>query len=124
MPYGEIVSVHVDSAIITAVGHPQVEHSTNHGSMSRTQWAVQEPSGTIFELDGHRFGSSDDGAPMLCNLVCSSMGRHAHIDYCCAEDAASCDAEESEHIRPHVEPNPERAKDWVTHRLHWRRNGE
>lgn len=91
--------------------------------MSKTQWAVDGPDGSILELDGHKFGSSDDGAPMLCNLVCSSMGRHTHIDYCRAQDVPSCNAPETDHIHRRVEPNPERAKDWITHKLYWRRLG-
>ena len=105
-------------------GHPQSEHSTSHGSMSKTQWAVEGPSGTIFELDGHKFGSNDDGAPMLCSLLCRNMGRHAHIDYCRSVDAQSCNEEGTSHINSRVEPNPDRMKDWVTHKLYWQRLGE
>ncbi|KAL5492779.1 hypothetical protein ACEPAI_4226 [Sanghuangporus weigelae] len=100
--------------------HPQPEHSTNHGSMSRTRWVVD---GSSLELDGHKFGSNDDGAPMLCNLVCSAMGRHAHIDYCRASDPNSCNAPEVDHIRTRIDPNPDRPKDWISHGLYWRRLG-
>ncbi|KAL5513533.1 hypothetical protein ACEPAH_3932 [Sanghuangporus vaninii] len=100
--------------------HPQPEHSTNHGSMSRTSWVVD---GSSLELDGHKFGSNDDGAPMLCNLVCSAMGRHAHIDYCRASDPNSCNAPEVDHIRTRIDPNPDRPKDWISHGLYWRRLG-
>ena len=101
-----------------------MEHSTNHGSMSKTQWAIEKINGEIIELDGHKFSSGDDGAVMLCNLVCSNMGRHAHIDYRRAQDAGSCNGQEAEHIHLHVDPNLERAKDWTSHKLYWRRTGE
>ncbi|KAJ6620561.1 hypothetical protein B0H10DRAFT_2188402 [Mycena sp. CBHHK59/15] len=104
-------------------GHPQQEHETHHGSMSRTRWAVDGPDGTILELNGRKFGSDDDGAPMMCNLVCQEMGRHVHVDYCRADSAASCDGPEFQHITTRLTPNPARAKDWITHSLFWRRTG-
>ncbi|KAI0250888.1 hypothetical protein BJV78DRAFT_1154831 [Lactifluus subvellereus] len=76
-------------------GHPQQEHETRHGSMSRTRWAIDGPDGTSLELEGRKFSSSDDGAPMLCNL----------------------------HIDEIMVPNPDQPKDWITHGLHWRRMG-
>ncbi|KAJ7656315.1 hypothetical protein DFH06DRAFT_1091207 [Mycena polygramma] len=104
-------------------GHPQQEHDTHHGSMSKTRWAIDGPDGTILELNGRKFGSDDDGAPMLCSLVCQEIGRHAHLDYCRADDAASCDQPEVQHIKTALSPNPARAKDWISHNLHWRRTG-
>ncbi|KAH8114640.1 hypothetical protein DFH11DRAFT_1764593 [Phellopilus nigrolimitatus] len=104
-------------------GHSQPEHFTSHGSMSRTRWAVDGPNGTVVELDGHKFGSSDDGAPMLCNLMCSNMGRHAHIDYCRDSDPTACNAPDLEHIKYQIEPNPDKPKDWISHELYWRRLG-
>ncbi|PAV19468.1 hypothetical protein PNOK_0440200 [Pyrrhoderma noxium] len=103
-------------------GHPQPEHSTNHGSMSRTRWAVEGHNESI-EVDSHKFGSNDDGAPMLCNLMCSNLGRHVHIDYCRSTKANGCNDAEIMHIKTRMEPNPEREKDWVTHNLYWRRLG-
>ena len=46
-------------------GHTQPEHETSHGSMSKTQWAIDGPDGTVLEVDGRKFASNDDGAPML-----------------------------------------------------------
>ena len=103
------------------LGHPQQEHETRHGSMSRTRWAIDGPDGTSLELEGRRFSSNDDGAPMLCNLVCTSMGRHVHIDYCRGDP---CDNPETQHINEIMTPNPEQPKDWITHGLHWRRMGK
>ncbi|KAI9460718.1 hypothetical protein F5148DRAFT_1377366 [Russula earlei] len=102
------------------LGHPQQEHETRHGSMSRTRWAIDGPDGTSLELEGRKFSSNDDGAPMLCNLVCTSMERHVHIDYC---RGCPCDNPELQHINERMVPNPDMPKDWITHGLHWRRMG-
>ena len=88
--------------------------------MSRTRWVIDGPDGTSLELEGHKFSSNDDGAPMLCNLVCTSMGRHVHIDYCRGDP---CDNPETHHINERMVPNPDQPKDWITHGLHWRRMG-
>ncbi|KAH8114634.1 hypothetical protein DFH11DRAFT_1508479 [Phellopilus nigrolimitatus] len=104
-------------------GHSQPEHSTSHGSMSRTRWAVDGPNGTVVEFDGHKFESNDDGAPMLCNVMCSKMGHHAHIDYCRTSDPTACNDADLEHIKCPIEPNPDKPKDWITHELYWRRLG-
>lgn len=102
-------------------GHSQLEHETRHGSMSRTQWAVDGPEGNFIELDGRKFSSNDHGAPMLCNLVCSSMERHVHIDSCRGD---AHDNPEVLHINERMVPNPDQDKDWITHGLYWRRMGE
>ena len=104
-------------------GHPQQEHETSHGSMSQTRWAVDGPDGTSLELRGRKYSSNDDGAPMMCNLVCLAMGRHVHIDYCRTQDGIPCDAAEVQHIPTRIIPDPGRLKDFVTHSLHWRRTG-
>lgn len=91
--------------------------------MSKTRWAVDGPDGTILELNGRKFGSEDDGAPMMCNLFCQEMGRHVHLDYCRAEDGAPCDGAELQHIKTRLQPNPDRPKDWISHSLFWRRTG-
>ncbi|KAG2365210.1 hypothetical protein BDR07DRAFT_1399490 [Suillus spraguei] len=106
------------------LGHPQQEHETRHGSMSSSRWAVDGPDDTGLEVEGRRFSSNDEGAPMMCNLVCQAVGRHIHIDYCRAPDAAACRGNnEVQHISKRVLPNPERAKDFITHNLFWRRAG-
>ncbi|KAH9965571.1 hypothetical protein BGW80DRAFT_757653 [Lactifluus volemus] len=104
------------------LGHTQ-EHDTSHGSMAQTCWAVDGPDGTSLELGGRKFSSDDDGAPMMCNLVCSSMGRHVHVDYCGTVDGSPCDGPEIQHNTARMLPNPEKAKDYITHRLYWRRIG-
>ena len=106
-------------------GHPQQDHETRHGSMSRTRWTVDGPDEVPLEIEGRKFSTNDEGAPMMCNLVCSAMGRHVHIDYCRADDAAACAGnEELQHLTRRIQPNPARAKDLLTHSLFWKRSGE
>ncbi|KAN0128164.1 hypothetical protein V8E53_014016 [Lactarius tabidus] len=40
----------------------------SHGSMSRMRWAIDGAEGNSIQLDGRKFSSNNDGAPMLCNL--------------------------------------------------------
>ncbi|GBE82556.1 hypothetical protein SCP_0409400 [Sparassis crispa] len=105
------------------LGHPQQEHETSHGSMSQTRWVVDGPDGTAVELRGRKYSSNDEGAPMMCNLVCLAMGRHVHVDYCRTVDGTPCDGAEVQHIPTRMAPNPNRPKDYITHNLHWRRSG-
>ncbi len=121
LPLGLIIVPSPLTVAESSLGHPQQEHETRHGSMSRTRWAIDGPDGTSLELEGRRFSSNDDGAPMLCNLVCTSMGRHVHINYCRGDP---CDNPEAQHINERMTPNPDQPKDWITHGLHWRRMGE
>ncbi|KAH9912631.1 uncharacterized protein BXZ73DRAFT_56103, partial [Epithele typhae] len=105
------------------LGHAQREHDTSHGSMSYTRWAVDGPDGTVLEVDGRKFGSHDEGAPMLCSMYCQAMGRHAHIAYCRSDDPAACGGAGVEHISTPMQPHPERPKDFISHALHWQRTG-
>ncbi|KAI6143614.1 hypothetical protein BKA82DRAFT_127237 [Pisolithus tinctorius] len=107
------------------LGHPQQEHETRHGSMSRTRWTVDGPDdAAVLEIEGRRFSTNDEGAPMMCNLVCQAMGRHAHIDYCRSDEEAACIGnDEIQHIMKRLRPNPDRPKDYVTHNLIWKRSG-
>jgi hypothetical protein len=107
----------------TFQGHTQKEHETSHGSMTHTRWAVDGPDGTSLELAGRKFSSNDEGAPMMCNLVCTSMGRHVHIGYCRAADGGPCDGTEAQHINERMTPDPNKPKDAITHGLFWRRLG-
>ncbi|KAF8216790.1 hypothetical protein K438DRAFT_1797846 [Mycena galopus ATCC 62051] len=104
------------------LGHAQQEHETSHGSMSKTSWSIDGDE-TIVELGGRKFASTDDGAPMMCNLFCQDMGRHVHVDYCRATEDAPCDGAEVEHIDIPMAPNPDQPKDWISHSLFWKRNG-
>jgi len=91
--------------------------------MTETRWAVDGPDGTTLEFGGRRFSSNDEGAPMMCNLVCTSMGRHVHIDYCRTEQGGRCDGAEIQHMNERITPDPNKAKDAITHSLNWRRMG-
>ena len=105
-------------------GHPQQEHETRHGSMSRTRWTMDGPDDVPLEIEGRKFSTNDEGAPMMCNLVCSAMGRHVHIDYCRADDKAACTgSEDLQHLTKRIQPSPDRAKDVLTHTLFWKRSG-
>ncbi|CAE6410576.1 unnamed protein product [Rhizoctonia solani] len=105
------------------LGHPQQLHETSHGSMTTTQWAIQGTNQDArYELNGRNFGIGDEGAPMLCHLVCSAQGRHAHIDFCREPDNCRGGAE-LEHINERMHPEPHRPKDWISHRLTWARSG-
>ncbi|KAF9228244.1 hypothetical protein BS17DRAFT_877588 [Gyrodon lividus] len=106
------------------LGHSQQEHDTRHGSMAQTRWSIDSADDEGLEVDGRRFSTNDEGAPMLCNLLCQALGRHAHVDYCRAEDAASCTGnEEIQHITRNMQPNAHRPKDFVSHSLSWKRSG-
>jgi len=105
------------------LGHTQQEHETSHGSMTQTRWAIDGPDEADIELGDRKFSANDEGAPMMCNLVCSSMGRHVHIEYCRAGGNARCRGAELQHINARMIPNPDRAKDAITHNLYWRRMG-
>ena len=91
--------------------------------MTQTRWAVDGPDGTSLELGGRKYSSNDEGAPMMCNLVCSSLGRHVHVDYCRAGVDGTCDGPDVQHLNGRIFPNPDRQKDWITHGLSWRRMG-
>jgi hypothetical protein len=116
--------LHSLTSFIWGEGHTQQEHETSHGSMTQTRWAIDGPDGIGVELEGHKFSSNDNGGPMMCNLVCSSMGRHVHIEYCRSEEGTVCEGAEVQHINARTVPDPDRPKDAVTHNLYWRRMGK
>lgn len=91
--------------------------------MTQTRWSVDGADGASLELGGRKFSSNDEGAPMMCNLVCSSMGRHVHIDYCRAGQDGPCDTAGVQHINDRMLPDPDKPKDAVNHSLYWRRMG-
>ncbi|KAI6027008.1 hypothetical protein EDC04DRAFT_2899498 [Pisolithus marmoratus] len=101
------------------------EHETRHGSMSRTQWTIDGPDdAAALEIEGRKFSTNDEGAPMMCNLVCQAMGRHVHIDYCRSDKKTACIGnDEIQHITRRLRPHRDRPKDFVTHNLFWKRSG-
>ncbi|KAF9230358.1 hypothetical protein BU15DRAFT_57330 [Melanogaster broomeanus] len=106
------------------LGHSEQEHQTRHGSMSNVRWSIDGPDEEGLEVEGRRFSTNDEGAPMMCNLVCQALGRHVHIDYCRAENAATCRGNpEIQHSARKIQPDPDRPKDFLTHNLFWKRSG-
>lgn len=89
--------------------------------MTRTRWAVNDLHDASLELGGHTYYSI--GAPVMCNLVCSSIRRHVHIDYCRTGGIWPCGSSEVQHITDRIAPEPDKPKDVVTHNLYWKRMG-
>ena len=93
--------------------------------MSRTRRIVDGTDDVPLEIERHKFSTNGGGAPIMCNLACSAMGWHIHIDYCRAHDEAACAGnEELEHLTRRIQPDPDRPKDLLTHTLFWKRSGE
>ena len=47
------------------------------------------------------------------------------MDYCRADDEVVCTGnEELQHLTKRIQPDPDRAKDVLTHTLFWKRSGE
>lgn len=103
-----------------SVGHPQALHETSHGSMSHTQWVLDSPDGSV-EVNGHRYGNNDEGAPLLCNLYCTSVGRHVHVAPC-IDSAVRHYGEGREHASA-IQSRTGDPLDWISHRLHWEKSG-
>ncbi|KAK4689286.1 hypothetical protein P7C73_g826, partial [Tremellales sp. Uapishka_1] len=93
-------------------GHREREHETRHGNMTKSQWTMSDSMAV--NIGGHKFGSGDDGAPMLCNIVCSARHpRHTHVAFCQTPDSEQkCTGDELEHIAETMTPDPDRAKEW------------
>ena len=87
--------------------------------MLQTRWEVESLKGGCVDSGGLKLNEDTPHRP--CNLVCSDLGRHVHIDYC---NGYPHDDPELLHIYESMDPNPDQAKDWVTHGLYWRRMGE
>ncbi|KAF8124364.1 hypothetical protein EV363DRAFT_1227517 [Boletus edulis] len=106
---------------ILPLGHSQQEHETSHGSMSNVRWSIDGPDEEGLEVEGRRFSTNDEGAPMMCSLVCKALGRHVHID--CCRPAQCRGNNEVQHIPQKLRPEPDRPKDFLTHNLFWKRSG-
>ena len=93
--------------------------------MSNVRWSVDGPDEEGLEVEGRRFSTNDEGAPMMCSLVCQALGRHVHIDYCRAKTPSECRGNsEVQHIAKSLRPDPDRPKDFLTHNLFWKRSGK
>jgi hypothetical protein len=91
--------------------------------MTGIRWDFDSQDCASLELGGHNISSNGKEAPMMCNFVCSSIGRHVHIDYCRTDGNGPCDTAEAQHINDRIGPDPDEPKDAVTHSLYWRRMG-
>jgi hypothetical protein len=100
-------------------GHPQPEHDTSHGSMAQTEWFIEGDDSAVLEVRDHKYATGDSGAPMLCSLVCETLGRHVHVDSCRPGEDGNCVGADLEHI-----DGSGGNKDWITHQLFWARSGE
>ena len=105
------------------LSHSQREHATSHGSMSNSVWFVHgENNGTV-EVEGRKYAAGNSGAPMLCSLVCNSLGRHIHIGTCrSTSDHGVCGGGPGvQHIN---DPDSSQREDLISHRVFWERSGE
>ncbi|GBC07437.1 hypothetical protein RclHR1_07470002 [Rhizophagus clarus] len=102
-------------------GHKQI-HDTRHGNMTQTEFTGESNE---FEYAGHKLRVGDQGVFVLCNLHCKDLGRHRHIDYC--QSAENCklgnQGQDIQHINEKVHPNPDKSKDFISHKLFWERTG-
>lgn len=91
--------------------------------MEQTKWFLEEERESI-EVGGHKYGSGDDGAPMLCSLVCKSMSRHVHVADCVVGEHGQCArGTEVEHIATTGGHGIRGTVDWVSHNLYWKKSG-
>ena len=91
--------------------------------MEQTKWFLEEETAGV-EVGGHKYGSGDSGAPMLCSLVCKSMGRHAHVADCVSgEDGGCAGGSELQHIANTRGHAVKGSMDWVSHNIYWKKSG-
>ncbi|PKC03338.1 hypothetical protein RhiirA5_423914 [Rhizophagus irregularis] len=100
--------------------HKQKDHDTRHGNMTQTEFTGEDNE---FEYLGHKLRVGDQGTFVLCNLFCKELGRHRHIDYCQNEEICKIENQNIQHINEKVSPNPDRSKDFISHKLYWERTG-
>ncbi|PKC01948.1 hypothetical protein RhiirA5_504316 [Rhizophagus irregularis] len=92
--------------------------------MTQTEFTGEDSE---FEYAGHKLRVGDQGTFVLCNLHCKDLGRHRHIDYCKNEENCKSgnqgQGQDIQHINEKVQPNPEKPKDFISHKLFWERTG-
>ncbi|RUO97180.1 hypothetical protein BC936DRAFT_140849 [Jimgerdemannia flammicorona] len=108
-------TLYLDTVIKMALSFPLYS-----GNMIQTVFSAVDDE---FEHEGFKFNTGDRGSAFLCKMFCKSLGRHRHVDYCKSEEHASCNTEGTQHITKRIDPNPDRAKDYVKHALYWKRTG-
>ncbi|CAG8439066.1 4374_t:CDS:10 [Diversispora eburnea] len=100
----------------------QCPNSTVHGNMYLTTFTCEDFE---FEFDGHRLNVGDRGDFVLCHKLCENVGRHRHIDFCInpifCESAGGRKEGVLEHMNASISPNPEKKKDYISHRVFWER---
>ena len=91
--------------------------------MSNAVWFVHGERDNTVEVEGRKYAPGDSGAPMLCSLVCKSLGRHIHVDKCrSANGDRACSGEPGiQHING---PDRREKEDLISHRVFWGRSGE
>ncbi|GES77127.1 hypothetical protein GLOIN_2v1781563 [Rhizophagus clarus] len=96
-------------------GHKQL-HDTKHGiDYNMTQVKFSEDNTSEYtRVDGQETFT-------LCNLYCKNLGRHRHIDYC--QSKLGNQRHDIKHIDGKIQPNPDRPKDFISHKLFWMRAG-
>ncbi|PKK70959.1 hypothetical protein RhiirC2_443579 [Rhizophagus irregularis] len=100
-------------------GHPQQIHDTKHGNMTQTEFTGEDDE---FVYAGYNLRVGDQGTFVLCNFFCKDLGRHRHIDYC--QNDENCElSRDMQHINVKVSPNPDKPKDFISHKLFWERTG-
>ncbi|CAG8553477.1 11111_t:CDS:10 [Acaulospora morrowiae] len=103
-------------------GHAQPFHETSHGYMHQTDFMSEHD---IKYASSCKLQISDQYLPVLCNLYCKEIGRHLHVDYC--KDEGTCKLNTNnpyiKHVEDQFDPNPQQAKDFISHHLFWERSG-
>ena len=91
--------------------------------MTNAAWFVHEDNDDSVEIGGRKYAPGDSGAPMLCSLVCKSLGRHIHGDTCQSTDGDGiCGGGPGiQHI---YDPDGNEHEDLISHRVFWERSGE
>jgi hypothetical protein len=86
--------------------------------MAKTEWVVEGDDDATLEVEGRKYATGDSGAPMMCSMLCKSLGRHVHIDTCRPDADGNCAGAGIQHIK-----GQRSTRDWITHRLFWARSG-
>ncbi|PKY47220.1 hypothetical protein RhiirA4_543827 [Rhizophagus irregularis] len=100
-------------------GHKQL-HNTKHGiDGNMTQIKFSEDNASEYT------SVDSQGTFTLCNMHCKNLGRHRHVGYCQNEEICKSrnDIHDLKHINEQIQPNPDRPKDFISHKIFWKRTG-
>ena len=98
-------------------------HHTRHGNMRKFYFIANED---IFEVGSHKYKVGEEAIAEMCHVFCSSLGRgHAHVIECDNPRACSYNpkVDGPRHQTKVYKPNPQIAKDEITHTEYWRHIG-